>query len=69
MDYISQRVGAYVGATGTTRAELAAQLGMSTVTLHSRLTKKTDWKLSEAEALARILGCSIEDLRNPPVFK
>lgn len=66
MDSIKERVGAYIERTGTTKSELADMLGMSRVTLHSKLAGQTEFRLSEAERLAQILGCSVDDLRISP---
>lgn len=66
MDSIKERVGAYIERTGTTKGELASQLGMSRVSLHSKLTGQTEFRLSEAERLADILGCSVDELRVSP---
>lgn len=66
MDSIRERVGAFIERTGMTKAELANQLGMSRVSLHSKLNGQTEFRLSEAERLAEILGCSVDDLRISP---
>ena len=66
MDSIRERVGAFIERTGMTKAELASQLGMSRVSLHSKLSGQTEFRLSEAERLAEILGCSVDDLRISP---
>lgn len=66
MDSIKERVGAYLERTGTTKAELAQSLGMSRVTLHSKLVGQSEFRLSEAEQLANVLGCSVDDLRVSP---
>lgn len=66
LDSIKERVGAYIERTGTTKGELASQLGMSRVSLHSKLTGQTEFRLSEAERLANILGCSVDELRVSP---
>lgn len=65
MDSIRERVGAYLARTGKTKGELAEELGMSRVTLHSKLNGVYDFKLSEAQALASLMGCSVDDLRVP----
>ena len=66
MDSIKERVGAYIERTGTTKSELAKKLGMSRVSLHSKLVGQTEFRLSEAERLAAILGCSVDELRVSP---
>ena len=66
MESIRERVGAYLERTGETKSELANKLGMSRVSLHSKLIGHTEFRLSEAERLAEILGCSVDDLRVSP---
>ena len=66
MDSIRERVGAYTERTGTTKAELADSLGMSRVTLHNKLNGLSEFSLSEAVQLAKILGCTVDDLRTSP---
>lgn len=66
MDSIKERVGAYLAREGKTKAELAKELGMSRVTLHSKLNGECEFWLSEARELARILGCTVDDLRVSP---
>lgn len=66
LDSIKERVGAYIERTGATKGEIAEQLGMTRVTLHSKLSGQTEFRLSEAERLANILGCTVDDLRISP---
>lgn len=65
MDSIRERVALHLARTGKTKGELADELGMSRVTLHAKLNGLSDFKLSEAETLANIIGCSVDDLRVP----
>lgn len=66
VESIRERVGAYIERTGMTKGELAERLGMSRVTLHSKLMGQTEFRFSEAQELAEILGCSIDELRISP---
>lgn len=66
MESIRERVGAYIERTGMTKGELAERLGMSRVTLHSKLMGQTEFRFGEAQELAEILGCSIDELRISP---
>lgn len=66
MDSIRERVGAFTERTGTTKQELAEKLGMSRVTLHNKLMGNSEFSLSEAQKLAGILGCTVDDLRVSP---
>ena len=63
MDLLKDRVTLYLSHTGTTREELARQLGMSTVSLRSKLNGSTEFSLSEAERLSGILGCTVDELK------
>lgn len=47
--------------SGTSKAALADELGMSRPTLYARL-ERGDWSLEEAYKLASIMGCTVEQL-------
>jgi putative transcriptional regulator len=49
-----------------TQAELAERLGVSRQTVHSIETQKYEPSLSLAFNIARLFGCSIEDVFTPP---
>lgn len=66
MESIRERIALYTVRTGKTKAEIADALGMTRQTLHSKLTGETDFKLGEAEKLAGILGCTVDELRISP---
>ena len=66
MDSIKERVGAYLEREGATKKGIAAQLGMSTVALNSKLKGETEFSFSEAIQLSEILGCTVNDLRVSP---
>lgn len=63
LELLKDRVAIYCLRTGDTRERIAKQLGMSAVTLRSKLNGETEFRLSEAEELAKILGCSIDELK------
>jgi len=63
LELLKDRVAIHCLHTGDTRESIARQLGMSVVTLRSKLNGETEFKLSEAEALASILGCSVDELK------
>ncbi len=65
MEYIKERVGAYVGRTGTTKREIAEALGIGENTLYAKLRGESEFTLSEAGKLADMLGCSIDSLTKP----
>jgi len=66
MDSIKERVGAYLEREGKTKQELASELGMTTVTLGSKLNGRTDFTFSQAIRLSEILGCTVGELRVSP---
>lgn len=65
MDCIRERVGAYLCRTGTTKQQLASELGMSDVTLWSKLSGRSEFRISEAIKLSNILGISVNELVTP----
>ena len=62
---IKQRVGAYLEGTGSTKEQLAHDLGISRGALYAKLNGTSDFTLPEAYALSKLLGCTVEDLRVP----
>ena len=62
---IKQRVGAYLEGTGTTKEQLAHDLGISRGALYAKLNGTSDFSLPEAYKLSHLLGCTVEDLRVP----
>lgn len=64
MNLLKDRVAVYCNHSGDTREGIARKLGISTTSLRSKLNGETEFKLSEAEQLARILGCSVGDLKS-----
>ena len=65
MDAIKERVGAYLARTGVSRESLAESIGMSRNSFYQKLIGESEFKLSEAFALADVLGCTVDDLRKP----
>jgi len=66
MDSIKERVGAYLEREGKTKRWLADELGMTTVSLYSKLNGDTEFTFSQAIRLSEILGCTVNDLRISP---
>lgn len=62
MAYLKEMVAAYLARTGTTKAELAENLGISRSTLHSKLNGDTEFTLKEGFQLKTILDCSADEL-------
>ncbi len=63
---IRERVGAYLERTGATKQSVAEALGISTVTLASKLKGESVFDLKQAFALADLIGCKVDDLRIRP---
>lgn len=66
MNSIKERVGAFLAREGKTKQWLAGELGMSAVTLSSKLNGETEFTLSQAIHLSDVLGCNVSDLRVSP---
>lgn len=66
MDSIKERVGAYLEREGKTKIWLASKLGMTTVSLNSKLNGDTEFTFSQAIRLSEVLGCTVNDLRISP---
>ncbi len=66
MDSIKERVGAYLEREGKTKRWLADELGMTTVSLYSKLNGDTEFTFSQAIRLSEVLGCTVNDLRISP---
>ena len=62
---IRERVGAYLERTGATKQSVANALGITTVTLASKLRGDSPFDLEQAFKLADLMGCKVDDLRKP----
>lgn len=56
-----ERLNQQVGESGYKLKYLAQAMRMSSTTLHSKLTGKSEFKLSEAQRLSVLLGLSEEE--------
>ena len=63
---IRERVGAYLARTGATKQSVADALGITTVTLASKLRGESFVDLEQAFRLADLMGCKVDDLRVRP---
>lgn len=59
---IQSKVGAWLLEPGRTKQELAGELGFTVQTLNNRLDGSREWSWKEIIQLARILGCTVEEL-------
>lgn len=53
---------AWMGANKVSGVKLAEMLGMSYNTIKLKLMGKSEWKLSEIEALMEATGCEFHDI-------
>ena len=71
MDYrenMDGRIALHLFKTGKTQEQLANEIGLKTgEALSMKRSGKTDFKLSEAVKLAKIMGISLDELINDPV--
>ena len=61
-DRINEKLGAWLLREGNTRSKLADEIGISRPTLNSRLDGKSKWLWDEVVIIARLTGCSLNDL-------
>lgn len=66
MDSIKEWVGAYLARTNKTKTELAEDLGMSRTAFYSKMYGPSEFTLSEAGNLAKILGISTDSMLASP---
>ena len=66
MDSIREHVGAYLERTGTTKKQLASDMGMPYSTLHSKLYGPSEFTFMEGKRLAEIIGCTTDALFTSP---
>lgn len=59
---INEKLGAWLLDKRHTKAELAEILGISRPTLNDRFAGKSKWTWDEAIIVARISGCTLNDL-------
>lgn len=59
---MNNRIAVWLQETGHTKQDLAAMLGMTPRTLQNRMSDTYEWSWYEVQALAEILGCSVEEL-------
>lgn len=59
---INEKLGAWLLESGNTRDKLAAEIGISRPTLNGRLDGKSKWQWDEVIEVARITGCTLNEL-------
>lgn len=63
---INEKVGAWLLEEGNSRSLLAQRIGLSRPALNKRLDGRTKWKWDEVIEVARITGCSLNELAGLP---
>lgn len=61
-DYINEKVGAWLLEDGNTRTRLAEEVGISRPALNKRLSGKAKWSWREVIEVARVTGCTLNEL-------
>lgn len=69
MDSIREHIGAYLARTGTTKKQLAHDLGMPYSTLYSKLYGPSELTFMEGKKLAELIGCTTDELFSSPYSK
>jgi DNA-binding XRE family transcriptional regulator len=59
---INEKLGAWLLQAGNTREKLAAEIGITRPTLNGRLDGNSKWTWEEVIEVARITGCSLNEL-------
>lgn len=59
---INEKLGAWLLKSGNTREKLADEIGITRPTLNGRLDGKSKWQWDEVIQVARITGCSLNEL-------
>lgn len=59
---INEKLGAWLLAEGHTKEVLAAEIGITRPTLNSRLSGQSRWLWDEVVQVARITGCTLNEL-------
>ena len=67
MESIKNRIGIWRLATNKSNDDLLNELGMKKSAFYSKLNGTTEFSLSEAYKLAKILGCTVDDLFVNPI--
>lgn len=64
---IAARIEAYAKAANIDKDSIADELEIGRSTFYDRLNGKRRWYLDEARALAKMLGCTVDELMTMPV--
>lgn len=61
-ELINEKIGAWLLKDGNTRERLASELGISRPALSNRIDGITKWDWEDVVAIARVTGCSLNEL-------
>ena len=66
MESVLERIGAYITRENITKGEFADIAGIKRTTFYSRLNRETEFSLIEGSKIAKVLGCTIDELLVSP---
>ena len=61
-EIINEKVGAWLLEDGNTRTRLAREVGISRPALNNRLNGRAKWNWDEVIEVARVTGCTLDEL-------
>lgn len=59
---INEKIGAWLLEDGNTRTRLAGEVGISRPALNMRLSGRAKWNWDEVIEVARVTGCTLNEL-------
>lgn len=62
MAAITEKIGGFMLANGVGKYEFAEKVGLDYRQLVKRLDGDVDWRLSELRSVAKVVGCSVDEL-------
>ena len=65
MESVLERIGAYIAREGITKGSFADLAKIKRATFYSRMNGETEFTLAEGSKIAKVLGCSVDDLLIP----
>lgn len=67
MKTIKDHVNVWQVATGKTKDDFCDLIGMPKTTLYAKLSGASEFTLSEGHRIAKILGCTVDQLFDEPI--
>ena len=65
MESVLERIGAYIAREGITKGKFADLANIKRATFYSRMNGDTEFTLVEGSKIAKVLGCSVDELLVP----